>query len=99
MAWHDALRLVNVRAMARRARDWHGLPDADAPAGIDLTDHPYAVDLDLFGRASLFQWLGPRSTIGGRTDARDVAAQPGATRGGRLATGRSADLAASMTGG
>ncbi len=67
VAWHDALRLVNVRALARRARDWHGLPDADAPAGIDLTDHPYAVDLDLFGRASLFQWLGPASTMDGRT--------------------------------
>ena len=67
VAWHDALRLVNVRALARRARDWHGLPDGAAPAGIDLTDHPYALDLDLFGRASLFQWLGPGSTVGGRT--------------------------------
>ena len=67
VAWHDALRLVNMRALARRARDWHGLPDADAPAGVDLTDHPYALDLDLFGRASLFQWLGPASTVRGRT--------------------------------
>ena len=67
VAQHDALRLVNVRALARRARDWHALPDGDAPAGIDLTDHPYALDLDLFGRASLFQWLGPAATPHGRT--------------------------------
>ncbi len=67
VARHDALRLVNVRALARRARDWHALPDGDAPAGIDLTDHPYALDLDLFGRASLFQWLGPAATPHGRT--------------------------------
>ena len=87
VAWHDALRLVNLRALARRARDWHGLPDADAPSGIDLTDHPYALDLDLFGRASLFQWLGPGSTITWTHDARDVAASPGASRGGRLAAG------------
>ena len=66
VARHDALRLVNVRALARRARDWHALPNGDAPAGIDLTDHPYALDLDLFGRASLFQWLGPAATPHGR---------------------------------
>ena len=67
VAWHEALRVVNVRALSRRARDWQALPDADAPAGVDLADHPYALDLDLFGRASLFQWLGPASTPGGRT--------------------------------
>jgi hypothetical protein len=66
VAWHGALKLVNERALARRARDWPALPDADAPAGVDLADHPYAGDLDLFGRASLFQWLGPAATPRGR---------------------------------
>ena len=66
IAWHDAQRLVNVRALARRERDWQALPDGEAPSGIDLTDHPYALDLDLFGRASLFQWLGPGATLRGR---------------------------------
>jgi hypothetical protein len=65
VAWHDALRQVNLRAGSRRARDWRALPDAEAPGHLDLTDHPYAVDLDLFGRASLFQWLGPGATPGG----------------------------------
>jgi hypothetical protein len=38
------------------------------PAELEaaVADHPYALDLDLFGRASLFQWLGPASTAGGR---------------------------------
>ena len=66
VAWHLALKKVNLRARSRRARDWHALPDADVPGGLDLTDHPYALDLDLFGRASLFQWLGPAATSGGR---------------------------------
>ena len=64
-AWHDALRLVNIRALARVERRWDDLPAGDAPASVDLTHHPYAIDLDLFGRASLFQWLGPAATPGG----------------------------------
>jgi hypothetical protein len=67
VAWHGALRLVNLRGLSRRARDWQALPEAEAPAGLDLADHPYALDLDLFGRASLFQWLGPAATPRGRT--------------------------------
>jgi hypothetical protein len=63
--WHDARRLVNLRAIARLARDWQHLSGGDPPPGLDLTDHPYAVDLNLFGRASLFQWLGPAATTRG----------------------------------
>ena len=63
---HDALQLVNTRALARLARDWAHLPEAEAPHGFDLSNHPYAIDLDIFGRASLFQWLGPPATPGGR---------------------------------
>ncbi len=76
VAWFDALRLVNLRAMSRRARDWHALPDAAAPATVDLADHPYAVDLDLFGHASLFQWLGPAATPRGRTTLADWLLRP-----------------------
>jgi hypothetical protein len=66
VAWYDALREVNLRAAARVARDWRRLPPGDAPGEIDLSQHPYALDLDIFGRASLFQWLGPAATAGGR---------------------------------
>lgn len=62
----EALRLVNARALARLARDWDHLPAAPPPEGIDVNGHPYAVDLDLFGRASLFQWIGPAATPRGQ---------------------------------
>ncbi len=64
-AWHDALRLACEYAQARVDRQWDGLPSGEAPAAVDLANHPYALDLDLFGRASLFQWLGPAATPGG----------------------------------
>lgn len=64
-AWFEALRVASSRAHARVTRAWDGLPAADAPIGIDLTHHPYALDLDLFGRASLVQWLGPSATPAG----------------------------------
>jgi hypothetical protein len=60
--WHETLRVVNERGIARIERRWDDLPPGDAPAGADISRHPYAVDLDLFGRASLFQLLGPPAT-------------------------------------
>lgn len=65
VAWHDALRTVARRGVARLGRSWEDLPPGDPPSSIDLTHHPYAMDLDLFGRASLFQWLGPAATARG----------------------------------
>ncbi len=66
VAWHNALRTVALRGVARIERRWDDLPSADPPSSIDLTHHPYATDLDLFGRASLFQWLGPAATARGQ---------------------------------
>jgi hypothetical protein len=66
-AWHEALRVACEYAAARIDRRWNDLPHGDAPGGIDLAHHPYANDLDLFGRASLFQWLGPTASPGGAT--------------------------------
>ena len=65
VAWFDALRRVDERAIRRAARDWKGLPATYTPGNLDLSEHPYALDLDIFGRASLFQWLGPAATAGG----------------------------------
>ncbi len=75
VAWHarveerlariDALRLVNERGAARVSRAWARLPPGDLPAGLSIAGHPYAADLDLFDRASLFQWLGPGATVMG----------------------------------
>ena len=63
--WHAALQTVSRRSAARVERRWDDLPPAEPPASVDLLHHPYAVDLDLFGRASLLQWLGPSATASG----------------------------------
>jgi hypothetical protein len=65
VAWFDAVHVVNRHGLARLDRDWDRLPRADPHAGLDLEHHPYANDLDLFGRASLMQWLGPAATSAG----------------------------------
>ena len=81
IAWLDALRLVNERGVARIDRAWDRLPPADPPPGVVVDGHPYAADLDLFGRASLYQLLGPAATALGGAPAGRMAA-------GRLAAGR-----------
>jgi len=62
IAWLDALRLVSERGVARIDRAWDRLPPAEPPPGVVVDGHPYAADLDLFGRASLYQMLGPAAT-------------------------------------
>jgi hypothetical protein len=67
--WHGALsarhrravlrRRINDEALARLARDWDGLPPAEAAAP---DDHPYAADLDVVGRASLLRLLDTTTT-------------------------------------
>lgn len=64
--WCEAMRAVNARGIARIERRWDELPDAAPPAGIGIEEHPYAIDLDVFGRASLCQLLGPAATSFGR---------------------------------
>ncbi|HWV57839.1 MAG TPA: hypothetical protein VNZ57_10335 [Longimicrobiales bacterium] len=63
--WFDALRRVNLEAVARIHRDWSGIPvrgrHATAPA-----EHPYAHDLDIVGHASLFQLLDVTASAPGR---------------------------------
>lgn len=65
VAWHRRLRRerraltirteINTEALSRLARDWETLPLRHTTAAPP--DHPYANDLDLFGRASLRQLL------------------------------------------
>ncbi|MCA1563355.1 MAG: hypothetical protein LC804_24910 [Acidobacteria bacterium] len=64
LEWQEALVRVNDQARRRGERAWDDLPGAEEhQAG---NDHPYAGDLDLFGRASLFQLLGGGATAPGR---------------------------------
>ncbi len=58
------LRTIQEEALARIDRRWSDLPPswvAEVPA-----DHPYASDLDIVGRASLFQLLDTTATRMGR---------------------------------
>lgn len=66
-AWYEALRVVNERAIARLNRDWDRLPHAQGPHSQlpSGAEHPYAEDLDILGRASLYQWIGPAATEAG----------------------------------
>ncbi|PYR77778.1 MAG: hypothetical protein DMF86_08180 [Acidobacteria bacterium] len=64
-ARHEAARVINVRALARLAREWAALPDVAPTQDAHLDRHPYARDLDLFGHASVAQWLGPTATAAG----------------------------------
>jgi hypothetical protein len=59
------LRDLNEEALLRLERAWDRLPVPDA-AGVAGVDGPLARDLDLFGRASLFQLLGTAHTPPGR---------------------------------
>ncbi len=93
--WYDALCVVNLRARARVERRWQDLPPAPPPTGIDLTNHPYALDLDLFGRASLYQWLGPPGTAAGATRLAEwilTAAEPDIVRARQVAVAELAPL-------
>jgi hypothetical protein len=60
--------------LLRADRDWHQLPIV-LHAG-NITDHPYAEDLDLFGRASVTQLFGPVKTLHGQRTLRDWLLQP-----------------------
>jgi hypothetical protein len=64
--WHRELIAVNEQGLHRLDRAWDRLP-LHVPRH-DIGTHAYAVDLDLFGRASLTQILGPAgSAIGAAT--------------------------------
>lgn len=73
------LRDLNADSLARIARAWQSLPlrhDWRPPAS-----HPFAADLDLFGRASLFHLLDATETPMGQHALRDALLVP-ATNGG-----------------
>ncbi len=81
--WYAELVQLNVEAERRLKRDWAPAPaeggvspkpaaaerSAWAPAGGG--GHPYANDLDLFGRASVFRLLWPRGSALGRDTLAD----------------------------
>jgi len=63
------LRAIQEEALARLDRRWSDLPMSWAPEVPP--DHPYAADLDIVGRASLFQLLDTTATRMGRESLAD----------------------------
>jgi hypothetical protein len=61
--WHRSLVAVNQEGLHRLDRDWDRLPQHPAPPAAAM--HEYAADLDIFGRASLTQVLGPAGSAMG----------------------------------
>jgi len=65
---------VNRAALARSSHDFASVPDTGE--GLAPPDHPYALDLDLFGRASLFQRLNVARTRVGRERLAELLLEP-----------------------
>lgn len=63
------LRAIEEEAIARIDRRWTDLPASWTPEVSP--DHPYAADLDIIGRASLFQLLDTTATRMGRETLAD----------------------------
>jgi len=63
-ARRGVLRAMQEEAIARIDRRWRDLPESWVPHVAP--DHPYAGDLDIIGRASLFQLLNTTATRMGR---------------------------------
>jgi ABC-type Na+ transport system ATPase subunit NatA len=73
--WYDALSKLNEEGIARMARDWDALTSDDDGSGAD-PEHPFANDLDIFGRASLFSLLSTVGSPPGRETLRDWLLEP-----------------------
>ncbi|MFT7463289.1 MAG: hypothetical protein ACI9EF_001633 [Pseudohongiellaceae bacterium] len=79
-------------AMARRGKDWAG----QGHDGLDFVDaeHPYARDLDLFGKGSLFELLCTARTALGQSTLARWLAEPASARDARSRQDAVVELAA-----
>ncbi len=68
------LRAINADSALRLENRWQSFADK----GMEFLDesHPYASDLDIFGPASLFQWVNVARTRMGRSRLRDFLSGP-----------------------
>jgi uncharacterized membrane protein (DUF2068 family) len=85
------LRAIQEEALARLDRRWDDLPAPWTPAVP--ADHPYAADLDIVGRASLWQLLDTTTTAMGRETLADGLLAPAALAVVRVRQGAVSDLA------
>lgn len=74
LKYSQILAGLNQKGLARLNGEWGNFPDS----GAEFKDegHPYASDLDLFGQASIFQWINSAQTPWGRKILQSVLKQP-----------------------
>lgn len=72
--WYEQLVRLNEEGRRRIARDWQILPPGSSDGPI--AEHPYADDLDLFGRGSLSSLLSTVGTSPGHSTLRKFLLQP-----------------------
>ena len=65
---------INSRSIARIEGKWTEFED-DGKEYIN-SEHPYAIDLDLFGPGSLFQWINVTNTFSGRQSLKNILMEP-----------------------
>lgn len=79
--WEGALASIAREGMLRLERRWRELEDALPAAERDGPEvpggHPYAADLDVVGRASLWRLLGPVTSVRTRAFLADWLLEPG----------------------
>jgi len=71
---YQALMEINRVALARLERDWTGLPPTPIPPSS--AEHPYALDLDVCGEASLFRLLNTVTLPPGQATLREWLLHP-----------------------
>lgn len=64
---------INTDALMRLDGEWSSFPDNGEDFRAE--DHPYADDLDIFGRSSLFQWINTAQTYLGRIKLKEALAE------------------------
>lgn len=72
--WAAILRDMNDQALWRFDKRWSTFPDTGEEFKDD--EHPYSSDLDIFGKASLFQWANSGHTFLGRRRLATLLTQP-----------------------
>ncbi|MGI6678782.1 MAG: MutS-related protein [Dehalobacterium sp.] len=70
----QALLRINKKSLERFSEDWTHFPDT----GNEFIDesHPYVVDLDIFGKRSIFQLINTTNTYLGRQKLKDFLMYP-----------------------
>ena len=65
---------INEKCIQRMAGNWSNFPDD----GVEYVNpnHSYTNDLDIFGHASLFQWINTSNTYSGREALRSLLENP-----------------------